>query len=87
MPEHIKRESKPKSSEEAGINIRQFLQRCKKYWYIFLILPILTSIGVWFYLRYQVPVYEVKSAILIKDEKNTEGISATDLISDRKSVV
>ena len=81
MPEHIKRESKPKSSEEAGINIRQFLQRCKKYWYIFLILPILTSIGVWFYLRYQVPVYEVKSAILIKDEKNTEGISATDLIS------
>ena len=74
-------QNKQKESEEGGINISQLLQRVRKFWYIFLLCPILMSAAAWAYLQYQVPVYEVKSTILIKDEKNKQGISANDLIS------
>jgi tyrosine-protein kinase Etk/Wzc len=74
-------QNKPKSSEEGGIDIRQLLQRIRKFWYIFLLLPMCTGGLAWAFLQYQVPVYEVKSTILIKDEKNKQGISATDLIA------
>jgi tyrosine-protein kinase Etk/Wzc len=66
---------------EVGIDVRQLLQRCRRYWYIFVLSTLATSALAWAYLRYTVPVYEVKSAILLKDEKNKQGVSATDLIS------
>jgi tyrosine-protein kinase Etk/Wzc len=70
-----------KNLEEGGIDLRQIGKRIRKFWYLFILLPMLMSALAWAYLQYQVPVYEVKSAILIKDEKNKQGISATDLIS------
>jgi tyrosine-protein kinase Etk/Wzc len=70
-----------KSHEEGGIDLRQVGKRIRKFWYLFILFPMLMSALAWAYLQYQVPVYEVKSAILIKDEKNKQGISATDLIT------
>lgn len=72
---------KNRHNEEAGIDIRQLIKRCRQYWYIFLILPVTMTAIAWLFLKYQIPVYEVKSTILIKDEKNKQGVSATDLIS------
>jgi tyrosine-protein kinase Etk/Wzc len=66
---------------EIGIDIRQLLLRCRRYWYVFILCALATSALAWAYLRYTVPVYEVRSAVLLKDEKNKQGVSATDLIS------
>jgi tyrosine-protein kinase Etk/Wzc len=70
-----------KNTQEGGINVRQFLKRCREHWYVFLICPALMFGLAWLYARYQVPVYEVKSSVLLKDEKNKQGVSASDLIS------
>ena len=35
----------------------------------------------WLYVQKQVPTYEVKSTILIKDEKSKQGVTATDLLA------
>ena len=67
--------------EKRGIDFGQIVQRLRKYWYMFLLLPALTGTLAWVYLRYQLPIYEVKSTIIIKDEKNKAGVSASDLIS------
>jgi tyrosine-protein kinase Etk/Wzc len=70
-----------KNTQEGGINVRQFIKRCRERWYVFLICPALMFGLAWLYARYQVPVYEVRSSILLKDEKNKQGVSASDLIS------
>ncbi len=72
---------KNRHNEESGIDIRQIIKRCRQYWYLFFILPAAMLAAAWLFLKYQIPVYEVKSTILIKDEKNKQGVSATDLIS------
>jgi tyrosine-protein kinase Etk/Wzc len=61
--------------------VRQFIKRCRERWYVFLICPVLMFGLAWVFMRYQVPVYEVKSSVLLKDEKNKQGVSASDLIS------
>jgi tyrosine-protein kinase Etk/Wzc len=70
-----------RNKQEGGINVRQFIKRCRERWYVFLICPALIFSLAWVYTRYQVPVYEVKSSVLLKDEKNKQGVSASDLIS------
>ena len=74
-------------SEEGGIDLRLLFKRARKFWYLFILFPLLMSAFAWAYLQYQVPVYEVKSAILFKDEKNKQGISATDLISKELGLI
>lgn len=70
-----------------GIDFGQLLQLFRKFWYVCLIFPILTIIVAWVYQRYQFPVYEVKSTIIIKDDKNRQGISGTDIISKEFELV
>ena len=74
-------QNRQKKSEEEGINIREIFQRTKKFWYLFVICPLLFLGLAWFYAQNQVPTYEVKSTILIKDEKSNQGVTATDLIA------
>jgi tyrosine-protein kinase Etk/Wzc len=74
-------QSTQKGPDEGGIDLRQIGKRIRKFWYLFILFPLLMSAMAWAYLQYQEPVYEVKSAILIKDEKNKQGISATDIIT------
>jgi capsular exopolysaccharide synthesis family protein len=80
--------------QEAGIDLRQLLKRCRRNWYLFLLIPALIGALASFLLRYQVPVYEVKSSVLLRDEKNKQGVSSMDLIakelglvSDKKMVI
>jgi tyrosine-protein kinase Etk/Wzc len=75
---HNKRENQ---KSEEGIDVRKLLRKTLKYWYVFLLLPALTTCAAWVYLQYQVPIYEVKSTVLIKDEKNKQGVTASDLIA------
>ena len=70
-----------------GIDFGQLLQLFQRFWYVCLIFPILMAVLAWVYLRYQIPVYEVKSTIIIKDDKNRQGISATDIISKEFELV
>jgi tyrosine-protein kinase Etk/Wzc len=74
-------QNRQKTVEEGGINIRLLLQRARKFWYVFMLCP-LVMLGIsWFYLQSQVPIYEVKSTILIKDEKSNQGVTATNIIA------
>lgn len=66
---------------EQGINITKLWQRAQNFWYVFAICPLITLSLAWLYGQYQVPTYEVKSTILFKDEKNKQGVSASDLIA------
>ncbi len=73
--------NKQPKPDEAGINISEIFDRARQFWYLFLLCPLLMLGLAWFYLKNQLPTYEVKSMILIKDEKNKQGVSAADLIS------
>jgi tyrosine-protein kinase Etk/Wzc len=73
--------NKQKNTDSEGIDLRKIGQRLRHFWYLFLLLPILTLSMAWLYVQKQVPTYEVKSTILIKDEKSKQGVTATDLLA------
>jgi capsular exopolysaccharide synthesis family protein len=73
--------NKQTKSEEAGINLQEIFQRVKQFWYLFVICPLVFLGLAWAYAKSQVPTYEVKSTILMKDEKSNHGVTATDLIA------
>lgn len=73
--------SKQERELESGINISQIIQRARQLWYIFLFLPLVLLGLAWLYTQSQVPIYEVKSTILFKDDNNKHGVSANDLIA------
>ena len=70
-----------KGEAEAGINIKQLVQRARRFWYVFVLLPMILLCLAWLYAQYQVPIYEVKSTLLFKDDNNKQGVSANDLIA------
>ncbi len=73
--------NKQTKSTEQGIDLREIFQRIKRFWYLFAVCP-LFSLGIaWLYAQNQVPIYEVKSTILMKDEKSNHGVTASDLIA------
>lgn len=78
---------KQNNSSAKGIDFVQLGQLFRRFWYVCLIFPLLMAILAWVYLRYQIPVYEVKSTIIIKDDKNRQGISGTDIISKEFELV
>ena len=73
--------NKQKNTDSEGIDLRKIGQRIRQFWYVFLILPLLMLSMAWLYVQKQVPTYEVKSTILIKDEKSKHGVTATDLLA------
>jgi tyrosine-protein kinase Etk/Wzc len=72
-----------KSGQPEGKDVKKILLQYVRYWYWFLLCTVLT-IGVAFvYLRYYaVPQYRVYSTMLVKDDKNGQGFSNTDALSD-----
>jgi tyrosine-protein kinase Etk/Wzc len=74
-------QNKEKKANTEGINFKELGQRARKFWYVFLLFPLLMLGLAAFYAATQVPVYEVKSTILIKDDKNKQGVSANDIIA------
>lgn len=65
----------------AGINIRQLMQRARRFWYVFAVLPLALLGLAWLYTQYQVPIFEVKSTLIFKDDNNKQGVSANDIIA------
>jgi tyrosine-protein kinase Etk/Wzc len=69
---------------------QQFIHRYLPYWPVFAILVGLSSIAAYFYLSTVVPVYEITSSILIKDEKKgsdeSKIMESLDLIGAKKIV-
>src|SRR3954463_6039116 len=49
--------------------LRALLLKYLSYWPLFLALLITCGAGAWLYLKYKVPVYDVKATIIIKDEQ------------------
>ena len=63
-------ETYTQESEPADTNVlKELLFKYLSYWPLFIILLVLCGSGAWLYLRYKVPVYELKATIIIKDEK------------------
>jgi capsular exopolysaccharide synthesis family protein len=70
--------------------VKQLWFKYSPYWPLFLLCLALTIAGCWFYLRYQIPVYESTATILIKDEKKGEDdsriIESLNLLSTKKII-
>ncbi len=67
------------AEDEDNINLRELIWKYFYHWPVFVTGILLALIGGYLYLRYTIPVYEVKSSLLIKDEK--KGIPTDDMLS------
>jgi capsular exopolysaccharide synthesis family protein len=71
------------STQEKPFELKAFLYHyVLRYWYLYLLFPAGAYFGAWLYLRYAVPVYEVKCSLLIKDERKGSGLSETALLQE-----
>ena len=52
---------------DSSVDVKAVIGRAIRQWYLFLLLPGLAGFLAWTYLRYQVPQYEVKGLILLKE--------------------
>lgn len=79
---------KPYRSDEAnnGIDTAKILRLVRQYWYLYALSTATMLLLGWAFLNYQTPVYEIKSSILIKDDKTKQGISTADLLSKEFSL-
>ncbi|AFL82345.1 capsular exopolysaccharide biosynthesis protein [Aequorivita sublithincola DSM 14238] len=58
--------------EEQELTLREQLESYLRYWPWFVASVLVMLVGAYIYLRYTVPLYQVKATILIKDEKSNE---------------
>jgi capsular exopolysaccharide synthesis family protein len=63
-PQHV-----PQRQEEDALEIQQILWQLLRIWYLVLISIGIALAGAYLYLRYTVPVYEVKSKFFIKEKE------------------
>ena len=70
--------------KEEGINLYAILSNYLVYWLWFLISIGLCLAGTYVYWRYQTPVYNIRSAVLIKEQDNTQktGNNALTAVTD-----
>lgn len=61
------------NTPDGGVNYRELLFRYLHNWYWFLLAIILAFVAARLYLRYTTPLYEVTSAVLIKDDNSNGG--------------
>lgn len=73
-----------KSKKEVDINIRKLINDyIFNYWYIYLLFTMLCISAAFFYLKIATPIYEAKSRLLIKEDKN-KSTSPEDLLKGLK---
>jgi tyrosine-protein kinase Etk/Wzc len=71
------------ASQEKAFDLKALLYHyLMRYWYLYLIFPVMGYFGAWVYLRYTVPEYEVKCSLLIKDAQKGSGLSETALLKE-----
>lgn len=56
---------------EKEINIQEIIKPYVKNWVWFIIIPIISLIVTYFYLKFVTPIYNIQSSVLIKDAKKT----------------
>lgn len=61
---------------EKEINISDILKPYLRYWIWFIIVPIISLVVVYFYIRQVTPVYKIQSSVLIKDAKTSPSSAA-----------
>ena len=59
--------------------LRTLLLKYLANWPLFLVLLVLCASGAFLYLRYTVPVYELKATIIIKDEQKGQNDSKIEI--------
>ena len=70
-------------AEESDFNLYAIIFKYLVYWPWFLVCVLVCVLGTFVYLRYQAPVYNVKSAVLIKEQdKRRQANNAMAAISD-----
>ena len=71
-------------AEESDFNLYAIIFKYLVYWPWFLVSVLVCVLGTFVYLRYQVPVYNVKSAVLIKekDKRSAANNSPLSAIQD-----
>ena len=76
--------------EENDFNLKELLSKYLAYWKWFAVSFVIALCAAFVYLRYQTPVYNIQSSILIKDEKKGLGQDAMlkelDIFSSNKVV-
>ena len=66
------------SKNDESINLYAFFFKYFVYWPWFLASVLICLVGCYIYLRYQAPVYNVSSAVLIKENEKRSGSSANN---------
>ena len=61
-------------------NLKAVLMRYVRYWKWFVLSLILAGAGAYVYTQYQTPIYEVKTSLLIKDDK--KGLSEDNILKE-----
>ncbi|KMQ62318.1 capsular biosynthesis protein [Chryseobacterium sp. BLS98] len=59
----------PVIEESEKINIEEIIRPYLKNWLWFVIVPVISLIIAYFYLRFAIPIYNIQSSVLIKDAK------------------
>lgn len=64
----------PTAEESKEINIQEITKPYLKSWFWFIIIPIISLIIAYFYLKLATPIYNIKSSVLIKDAKKVPSV-------------
>ncbi|WP_439559405.1 GumC family protein [Dyadobacter sp.] len=72
-------------SGESEFNLKEYVRRYVRYWYLFPIFFVLCLTGAFFFLQTTQPVYSTKTTILIKDEKKGLGGAQGDILTELSS--
>ena len=67
---------------ESGFNIKELIGKLLHHWFWFVLGLMLSFTVAFVYLRYQVPIYQAKATVLIKDEKKGGALSELSAFSD-----
>lgn len=70
------------SDEDSNFNLREYLVRYLRYWYLFPIFLFASLIAAFFYLQVTQPVYSTKTSLLIKDENKGLSGAQGDILSE-----
>lgn len=70
--------------ETQEFNLKEYILRYFRYWYLFPVFLFLSLIAAFFYLQVTPPIYSTKTSILIKEEKSIGG-SQGDILTEMSS--
>ena len=79
MTENITTQLPEQQQEEDSLNLYAIIFKYLVYWPWFVTSVLVCLIGTFIYLRYQTPVYNISSSVLIKEQDNKSGSSSNPL--------